>query len=442
MTNTRKDAIIKARAKKQLERIKRISFKDFVEERYLIKQGKNKIFQDLCPFHDDEKIGSAYIYNAADTGIAYFNCKSAKCKTKGKTEDIVSFVMEKEGLSFTEAKNILKEYLHLEVEKKERKIEKIEKNEELINNVYKHIRDNLTLEKADEIILSRQGRMYSKKDVKTWDSKKALKIAKEKFKIEDLVRVPGFHLENGELKIMETYNKIAIFVKNTRNNIIAVQLRSVSIVDIDNETAKYIMLSSTNNAANMGYFFTHGKEGGSLAIAEGYFKSKALNTLGFGVFGLQGLQTLVQNTEQIADAARKTTRYKKMELNFFLDLDVALSKKKRDFVIGNLTEIMRRIIQEEVRENGEINYDDIKINICIHKGDVKGIDDYINYCNLNNLDIEYYKLDAISFALNLRDFRRFEDMRLDLDEEIEKQKDRVFKSIEIVRIENRIAIAN
>jgi len=393
---------IKANTRKITDRILRIDLKRLLEIRYNIKVAGIK-FQGLCPFHSDEHVGSAYVY--ADSGRDYFVCKSPGCPAN-KRKGVIDFVMQQERVDFKTAKKILEGYLYLE-KKDIYTVNKIEKDFNLIDAVYKTIKNSLILKKEDEHILKRQRRFFDTKDVRSWDNVRALSTCLKKFSKEELLTVPGFFEEEGVLRLMQATDRIAIFVKNKDNKIIAVQLRSI-LEDAEN---KYIMLSSKNNAANMGLGFVPGDENSKIALCEGYFKAQALAKLGYAVFYLQGIQTLNKNEEYIANAIVSTTRYTKNYLDFFLDSDISISVAKRDFVNKSTLNIYRQVITSLE----EIEADKINIHLCITNKKEKGVDDCLVAFLDRRENFQFYQIDPFSKKLNGKTYRVMSDMLLDLD---------------------------
>lgn len=421
-----------AKSKKLTEKILRINFEKFVAKRYgIYKENGMHIFNGLCPFHDDKKVGSAYLYREYNKD--YYVCKSPGCQAN-KRKNIIDFVMKKEKLKFYEAREVLKNYLNLsrDLESYKRFKPLNSEDKEHIHNVYNVIKKHLVLEESDESILKSKGRFYRKSDVRTWDSKKALECAKKEFTKEELLRVPGFYLENNELKIMRADYRIAIFVKNTKNQIITVQLRAR--IELDN-VARYITLSSPEELKpNMEHGFIVGDEDATLALVEGYFKACSLKSLGYAPFYLQGIATLEKSVDDVAKAIVDTRRYKKNNLFFFADMDIMLSSHRRKYVVDNLINIAKMAFILLKKDNEYIYENDIKIKILIHAGKEKGVDDYMN-SQIDAQDLYFYSIDVLLIRYTLtKSFNNFNQLMEVLEKIYEEDKKREYKRVDKIKI--------
>lgn len=382
-------------------------------------------YTGLCPFHNDNKIGSFKV----SKGKNMFNCFSC-----GAAGNVINFVSKIKGISFDEAlikiaeeENIISyghggmHYINHKKDMKDNKGSKITKSNNMENNTdvalshhlaYREKLDYIYRLFLDQLIISKEHIEYlssyrglsrhtiEKRIYKSYPKSEILQsfidtlvrlnfdnneLEGEELIDELLTGIPGFYKERiGENWIWKIpkFQGIIIPIKDADGFIVGLQIRK----DCDSNS-RYIWFSSSfaNNYENKRFGTSPGSPidiiypdnalSKTIYITEGRFKSEVISEAwGTIAISVQG----VGNWKGIDEEIRKLTD--KFGNEFFQKIYIAFDS---DILYK---EQVYNQVKNMSNEIGNF-FPDIKIEYLTWNPDKgKGIDDLFSYCRIKNID--------------------------------------------------------
>lgn len=298
-----------------IEEVKKIPIKDVIQLRIEVRGN-----DALCPFHDDNKLGSFKISSSKNI---------YKCFSCGEAGDGINFISKYDGISYVDAAYKIAYELELisEEEFKSRKINStgssILKNIKPVSNGFAELRDEDVLNLVYQVIanspLSEDDKNYlmfekglSEDDIKVGkyftmlSEKELLKKVKQILRLkglkqEVLIGVPGFYMDKEKIRF-NALEGIGIPIKSWDGKILGIQVRTRAIKG--ERQSRYLWCSSSfangkddkklgcSAGSNLGVVFPNELKNSSILITEGHFKAvKYANTFGSICITVQGVNS-------------------------------------------------------------------------------------------------------------------------------------------------------
>ena len=370
-----------------VEEVKKIPIKTVIELRI-----KTQGIDALCPFHNDNKMGSFKISNSKNI---------YKCFACGASGDGISFISKYDNISYLEAAYQIAYELELITEseykakKIHRKVDAAEKvdviknsdelaelqSDDMINLIYQIIANHPLSEKDEKYL--REERLFTDEDLRigkyfTMPSERetfkainaALKL--KGLKKDVLIGVPGFYLEGKKYRFASVAG-IGIPIYGQDRKIVGIQVRTKAK---KGESSRYLWISSAfangkddkklgcGSGAPLGVIYPAEIKTNQILITEGNFKAvKYANHFGTICVTVQGVNSY-EGIEFLLNSVRN-----KFFKNEFVELLVGYDAD----TLGNLNVFKASIglVQKLLTVDKNISY------LAWDEEDGKGLDDLI-----------------------------------------------------------------
>lgn len=366
---------------------KSIDLRDFIESLGEKTLRKGDTLLALCPFHDDNSLGS---FKVTKDGYKCFACS--------EHGDIISYVMKTQEVDFSRALDlILEKDKGMSFKKKlsgKTKKEKKELDYDLIDRAYSFMIEKSGINSSEfEYLLI--NRFFTKEDIDnhqlfSFDSKKALSLMVSSFTKEEVLSIPGFYNYRNNLEALSVKG-LGIPIKWIDGKIRAIQVRNME----ENPFTRYLFFSTskgTSSGSPVG--FLDGEKNDRIIVTEGFFKGERLNkAYNCPVFYLQGVNSYEADFDEIVQFA-KNRGIDTVTICFDSDF-VSKPIKKRGKNMASVYSAMVDISNRFIKEMFYAEY-------LIWKGKEKGFDDYYNhskeispyFVNKALFDAHYLKFDS------------------------------------------------